>query len=213
MRPDVLVLDEPTSGSTGRPPRAAELLATLDQTQVIVTHDLPFAFATCPRALVLDGGRFVVDRPTRGCCTTRRRSGDIDSSYRSVSRPRMSSSTAALAKSPVCAYTRSDDDHVVRLGDPVRVGGGGRCPWSAGAADPGSGPPASSSLTRRARSQPVSIANSAAMFARARCSQSSSSRSSENSRGCAASRRSTSARPVRQSRSLTWWYSRRTART
>ena len=65
MDPGVLVLDEPTSGldPVGRH-ELAELLTTLPQTQVIVTHDLPFALATCPRALVLDGARISVDLPT-----------------------------------------------------------------------------------------------------------------------------------------------------
>lgn len=62
MDPDVLVLDEPTSGldPVGRH-ELADLLSTLPQTQVIVTHDLPFALATCTRALVLDGGSIRVD--------------------------------------------------------------------------------------------------------------------------------------------------------
>lgn len=66
MRPSVLVLDEPTSGldPVGRR-ELAELLTTIEHTQLVVTHDLPFALATCPRAVVLDGGRIVVDRPTR----------------------------------------------------------------------------------------------------------------------------------------------------
>jgi energy-coupling factor transporter ATP-binding protein EcfA2 len=65
MDPEVLVLDEPTSGldPLGRHELAA-LLTTLPQTQLIVTHDLPFALATCPRALVLDGGRMRVDLDT-----------------------------------------------------------------------------------------------------------------------------------------------------
>jgi cobalt/nickel transport system ATP-binding protein len=65
MHPHALVLDEPTSGldPVGRR-ELAELLDTLDHTQVIVTHDLPFALATCPRSLVIDGGRVVVDAPT-----------------------------------------------------------------------------------------------------------------------------------------------------
>lgn len=66
MRPDVLVLDEPTSGldPVGRR-ELSELLVGLAQTQLIVTHDLPFALATCPRAVILDGGRVVADGPTR----------------------------------------------------------------------------------------------------------------------------------------------------
>lgn len=66
MDPDVLVLDEPTSGldPVGRR-ELSELLTGLAQTQLIVTHDLPFALATCPRAVILDGGRVVADGPTR----------------------------------------------------------------------------------------------------------------------------------------------------
>ncbi len=62
MNPRVLVLDEPTSGldPVGRH-ELADLLVTLPQTQVIVTHDLPFALATCTRAVVLDGGTIQVD--------------------------------------------------------------------------------------------------------------------------------------------------------
>ncbi len=65
MRPDVLVLDEPTSGldPLGRR-ELAELLDTLPHTQLIITHDLPFALATCPRAVILDRGTIVADEPT-----------------------------------------------------------------------------------------------------------------------------------------------------
>ncbi|NLV55967.1 MAG: ABC transporter ATP-binding protein [Acidimicrobiales bacterium] len=65
MAPRVLVLDEPTSGLDPRGRRElAELLDTRPETQVIVTHDLPFALAVCPRAVVLDEGRIVADAPT-----------------------------------------------------------------------------------------------------------------------------------------------------
>lgn len=66
MEPHLLVLDEPTSGldPVGRR-ELAELLSGLGQTQLIVTHDLPFALATCPRAVILDGGRVVADGATR----------------------------------------------------------------------------------------------------------------------------------------------------
>lgn len=65
MEPHMLVLDEPTSGldPVGRR-ELAELLAQLPQTQLIVTHDLPFALATCTRSLILDRGRIVADAPT-----------------------------------------------------------------------------------------------------------------------------------------------------
>ncbi|HUF96827.1 MAG TPA: ATP-binding cassette domain-containing protein [Ilumatobacter sp.] len=66
MTPGLLVLDEPTSGLDPRGRRElAELLSTLDQTQLIITHDLPFALATCERAVILSGGRIVADDTTR----------------------------------------------------------------------------------------------------------------------------------------------------
>lgn len=65
MEPDILVLDEPTSGlDPFSRNELADLLVTLPQTQLIITHDLPFALATCPRALVLDGGSVCADGPT-----------------------------------------------------------------------------------------------------------------------------------------------------
>lgn len=66
MHPDVLVLDEPTSGLDpfGRR-ELATLLRAFDSTQLVVTHDLPFALATCPRAVILDEGRIAADAPTR----------------------------------------------------------------------------------------------------------------------------------------------------
>jgi len=65
MEPDVLVLDEPTSNldPAGRR-ELAELLVTLTPTQLVITHDLPFALATCPRAVIVDAGRVVVDGAT-----------------------------------------------------------------------------------------------------------------------------------------------------
>lgn len=66
MRPDIIVLDEPTSGldPVGRR-ELAELLDSISATQLIVTHDLPFALATCPRSVIVDQGRIVVDAPTQ----------------------------------------------------------------------------------------------------------------------------------------------------
>jgi len=66
MSPGLLVLDEPTSGldPSGRR-ELAELLGDLCPTQLIITHDLPFALATCPRSVIISGGRIVADADTR----------------------------------------------------------------------------------------------------------------------------------------------------
>jgi cobalt/nickel transport system ATP-binding protein len=65
MRPDVLVLDEPTSNLDPMAQRElAELLLQLPVTQLVVTHDLPFALHVCPRSVVMDGGQIVADGPT-----------------------------------------------------------------------------------------------------------------------------------------------------
>ncbi|QDB79266.1 ABC transporter ATP-binding protein [Georgenia sp. 311] len=66
MEVDVVVLDEPTSNLD--PTARRELSTTLSRlpaTQIVVTHDLPFALEVCPRALVLDDGRIVADGATR----------------------------------------------------------------------------------------------------------------------------------------------------
>lgn len=65
MDPDVLVLDEPSSSLDPRGRREfGELLARLGQTIIMTTHDLPYAHELCDRAVILDGGRIVADRPT-----------------------------------------------------------------------------------------------------------------------------------------------------
>ncbi len=66
VRPGVLVLDEPTSGLDPAARRdLVEVLERLDVTVLTVTHDLPHALQTCSRAVLLDGGLVVADRPTR----------------------------------------------------------------------------------------------------------------------------------------------------
>ncbi len=65
MDPDVLVLDEPSSNLDPRARREfGEILTSLEQTLVLVTHDLPYALQLCDRAVVMDGGRIVADGPT-----------------------------------------------------------------------------------------------------------------------------------------------------
>ena len=65
MEPEVLVLDEPSSSLDPRGRREfGELLAGLDQTIVMTTHDLPYAHELCERAVILDGGRITADGPT-----------------------------------------------------------------------------------------------------------------------------------------------------
>jgi cobalt/nickel transport system ATP-binding protein len=65
MHPEVLVLDEPTSNLDPASRRElSEVLLSLDQTLLMVTHDLPYALELCPRAVILDEGRVVADGPT-----------------------------------------------------------------------------------------------------------------------------------------------------
>lgn len=65
MHPELLVLDEPTSGldPAGRR-ELADLLVTLDLTQVVITHDLPFALEICPRSVIVSNGSVVADGKT-----------------------------------------------------------------------------------------------------------------------------------------------------
>jgi cobalt/nickel transport system ATP-binding protein len=65
MEPDVLVLDEPSShlDPLARSELAA-VLAGLDTTLVVVTHDLPYALQLCPRSVLLDDGVIVADGAT-----------------------------------------------------------------------------------------------------------------------------------------------------
>ena len=74
--PDLLVLDEPTSNlDPAGTPRTARRAGRLPVTQLVVTHDLPFALELCPRAVIVNGGRVVADGPTarparrRGRCS------------------------------------------------------------------------------------------------------------------------------------------------
>lgn len=65
MRPDVIVLDEPTSNLDPMAQRElAELLLELPVTQLVITHDLPFALQVCPRSVIMDAGRIVADGAT-----------------------------------------------------------------------------------------------------------------------------------------------------
>ena len=64
MDPRVLVLDEPSANLDPRTRRELmELLAQLDRTLLIVTHDLPLAGRLCERAVILSAGRIVADGP------------------------------------------------------------------------------------------------------------------------------------------------------
>jgi cobalt/nickel transport system ATP-binding protein len=65
MRPEILVLDEPTSNLDPASRRELiDVLRELPITQLVVTHDLPFALELCPRSLVIDGGRIVASDAT-----------------------------------------------------------------------------------------------------------------------------------------------------
>ncbi len=65
MRPDLLVLDEPTSGldPAGRR-ELVDVLRALPITQLVITHDLPFALELCERAVIMNDGRATADGAT-----------------------------------------------------------------------------------------------------------------------------------------------------
>jgi len=66
MRPQVLILDEPSSGLDPRGKKMLlDLLKKLEVTKLVVTHDLFFASALCSKAMVIAGGRIVVEGETR----------------------------------------------------------------------------------------------------------------------------------------------------
>lgn len=60
--PEVVVFDEPSANLDPVARRElAEVLAQLETTMLLVTHDLPYAAQLCDRAVVLDAGRVVAD--------------------------------------------------------------------------------------------------------------------------------------------------------
>jgi cobalt/nickel transport system ATP-binding protein len=65
MEPEILVFDEPTSNLDPASRRElTSILQSLDMTQLIVTHDLPYALELCPRAVIIDRGQIVADGAT-----------------------------------------------------------------------------------------------------------------------------------------------------
>lgn len=61
-KPEILLLDEPTATLDPRRRRQMiEMLAALDQTLLIATHDLDLALDVCPRAVLIDEGEVAVD--------------------------------------------------------------------------------------------------------------------------------------------------------
>ena len=89
MRPDVLVLDEPTSGldPAGRR-ELVDVLSGLPMTQLVVTHDLPFALELCDRSVIVSAGRIAADGADRGAARRRAAAcAPTASSCRSASAP------------------------------------------------------------------------------------------------------------------------------
>jgi cobalt/nickel transport system ATP-binding protein len=65
VEPEVLVLDEPTTHLDPPARRTLlDLLLTLPQAKLVVTHDTAFARALCPRAVFFEAGRIAADGPT-----------------------------------------------------------------------------------------------------------------------------------------------------
>jgi cobalt/nickel transport system ATP-binding protein len=66
MKPEILVLDEPSSNLDPASRRElAEILRSLDITIIMVTHDLPYAYELCERAVILSGGIIAADGKTK----------------------------------------------------------------------------------------------------------------------------------------------------
>jgi cobalt/nickel transport system ATP-binding protein len=62
MKPAILVMDEPSSNLDPAARRElAEILTSLDITLLMVTHDLPFAYELCQRAVILSAGIVAAD--------------------------------------------------------------------------------------------------------------------------------------------------------
>lgn len=65
MDPTVLAFDEPTAGLDPRGRRELmRLMADLDQTLIVSTHDMALVRDVFPRTVILDDGRVVADGPT-----------------------------------------------------------------------------------------------------------------------------------------------------
>ena len=65
MQPEVLLLDEPSMFLDPRGRRELiVLLREIGGTQLIASHDLEFVRELCPRVLLLDAGRLIVEGPT-----------------------------------------------------------------------------------------------------------------------------------------------------
>ena len=65
MHPALLVLDEPSANLDPRARRELlDVLAGIDRTMLVTTHDLPLAAELCERTLILAGGRIVADGAT-----------------------------------------------------------------------------------------------------------------------------------------------------
>jgi cobalt transport protein ATP-binding subunit len=64
--PDILVLDEPSANLEPVARRElAEVLAALDRTMLVITHDLPYAAQLCERSVIMDDGAVMADGPTK----------------------------------------------------------------------------------------------------------------------------------------------------
>jgi cobalt/nickel transport system ATP-binding protein len=64
MRPRLLVLDEPSANLDPRARRELiDILAQIERTMLLTTHDLPLAAELCERAVILAGGAIVADAP------------------------------------------------------------------------------------------------------------------------------------------------------
>jgi len=79
MKPKILALDEPTSNLDIKGCKSLEsLLINLEQTIVIATHSLDFAWRVCDRSVILSSGEIIADGPTRKVLTDEKLLTSID---------------------------------------------------------------------------------------------------------------------------------------
>ena len=65
MTPDIILMDEPSAALDPRNRRnLIRLVNGFDHLKIITSHDLDFIYDTCPRSILMNGGRIIADGPS-----------------------------------------------------------------------------------------------------------------------------------------------------